>query len=184
MSYILDAILVEEEVQGNGRGTLVAHERPSRGPVWLSAHESLEAATEQFEELSKRPDILALVLIEWQPGTCPDQDGNLETRPLRHNSFSQRGCAGCIPTERVLRHGDRLWISPKHHGAGTSCDWQEHPESAGMALSASPPGCYKFSPRSTKAYLGGSNGQEIYYSNQLSEDVLAVLLAAGYKEAF
>lgn len=180
MSYILDAILVEQEVQGNMAGTLVAHERPSRGPVWLSAHESLEAATEQFEELSKRPDLLALVLIEWQPG----ENGDKFDRPLRHPSSAQRGCAGCIPTERVLRHGDRLWIEPHHRGAGFSCDWQEHPESAGMALSTSPPGCYKLTPRSTKAYLGGSNGRELYYSNQLSEDVLAVLLAAGYKEAF
>lgn len=113
---------------------------------WIGTHAELETAILQFASLAKDRATLVLVLIEWQSGKMRMNSRRL----LKHGSYSQRSTDGGVPTQVILRHGDRTWKAPANSDRqGVSGEWLEHAESIGLAPSTQPAPGYTLTPRNT-----------------------------------
>ena len=97
-SYLIDALEVTRFEQCGE--TL----HPNFIHTWLATAAARSLAEAAFEDAAKKIERLALVLLEWRPGS--DERGYR----LEHGDHTGRCFAGGTPTTRPLRYAARPWF--------------------------------------------------------------------------
>lgn len=105
-SYIIEAIAATK----NG-----SYEGPGK-QQWVATFTGLKEAKAKYTEMWADSSILALLLLEWKPGTIEPSN-----RPLKHGNHAQRQCDGGFPTLTVMAHADKLFVSGSGR-EGIVCD--------------------------------------------------------------
>ncbi len=113
-SYIIEAIATTKSGSYEGPGK----------QQWIATLTSLKAAKAKYTEMWADSSILALLMLEWKPGTIEPSN-----RPLEHGNHGQRQCDGGCPTLTVLAHADKLFVR-----GGKPCDPQIYADCVGQEL--------------------------------------------------
>lgn len=109
---------------------------------WEATFPTIEAADAEWQKLPADRSVLAAALVEWIPGRLEP-----EAR-LRHGNYAARCCLGGVPTQKLVRHGERTWTC--YNAGATRCraddDWHDK-DGAALDLTTQPAPGYRLSPR-------------------------------------